>query len=217
MDVDFPVVYRALAGLDSMAQAAGRCNREGRLDGKGKVVLFVPPKPAPPGLLRQGESASREVLSDTSGAPFTRANFAAYFERLYYGCQLDKADICGLLAADGSELAVSFRTAAEKFKLIDDEESLPVVVRYRGRAGESVEIDQWLAMLRRDGPQRWLMRKLQRYTVSLRRGQALALLARGDIEGILPGLYVQVNDWLYDPVTGLNPELIQLRPQDTIF
>lgn len=217
VDVDFPVVYRALAGLDSMAQAAGRCNREGRLGDKGKVVLFVPPKPAPPGLLRQGENASREVLGGSSGAPFTRANFAAYFERLYHGCQLDKAGICGLLAVDGSELAVSFRTAAEEFRLIDDEDSLPIVVRYRGFDGQSVEIDQWLAMLRRDGPQRWLMRKLQRYTVNLRRGQALTLLGRGDIEGILPGLYVQTNDWLYDPTTGLNPELIQLKPQDTIF
>lgn len=217
VDVDFPVVYRALAGLDSMAQAAGRCNREGRLDGKGKVVVFVPPKPAPPGLLRQGENASRDVLHDMPHAPFTRTNFAAYFERLYHGCQLDKAGICSLLAVDGDELAVSFRSAAEKFRLIDDEDSLPIVVRYYSQGGQNREIDGLLGKLKQEGPQRWLMRKLQRYTVNLHKNQALALLMRGDIEGILPGLYVQASDWLYDPETGLNPEPIQLRPQDTIW
>lgn len=222
VDVDFPVVYRALAGLDSIAQAAGRCNREGRLEGGGKVVVFVPPKPAPPGLLRQGESACREVLRDAADSPLARARFAAYFEHLYYGCQLDKAGICNDLfmaggRLDGRELAVNFRTAAEKFRLIDDEDSLPIVVRYRGKDGQDESIDKWLALLRRDGPKRWLMRKLQRYTVSLHRRQALPLLDRGDIEEILPGLYMQVNDWLYDPETGLNPELIQLQPEDTIW
>lgn len=217
VDVDFPVVYRALAGLDSMAQAAGRCNREGRLDGKGKVVVFVPPKPAPPGLLRQGENASRDVLHDTPHIPFTRVNFAAYFERLYFGCQLDKAGICDLLAVDGGELAVSFRSAAENFRLIDDEDSLPIVVRYYGKDGQNREINGLLEKLRQEGPQRWLMRKLQRYTVSLHKNQALDLLARGDIEGILPGLYAQTNDWLYDPQIGLNPGPIQLHPQDTIL
>lgn len=217
VDVDFPVVYRALAGLDSMAQAAGRCNREGRLDGKGTVVVFVPPKPAPLGLLRQGENASRDVLHDMPPSPFTRANFAAYFERLYFGCQLDKACIGNLLAVDASELAVSFRSAAERFKLIDDEDSLPIVVSYYGKNGQNREIDGLLGKLKQDGPQRWLMRKLQRYTVNLHKNQALALLARGDIEGILPGLYAQTNSWLYDPEIGLNPEPIQLRPQDTVY
>lgn len=206
VDVDFPVVYRALAGLDSIAQAAGHCNREGRLADKGEVVVFVPPKPAPPGLLRQGENACREVLRGVTDAPLARARFAAYFERLYYGCQLDKAGICDLLTVDGRELAVSFRTAADRFRLIDDEDSLPIVVRYRGPDGQDDRIDTWLSMLRRDGPERWLMRKLQRYTVNLHRGQALALLNQGDIEEILPGLYVQTSDWLYDAQLGLLPE-----------
>ncbi|WP_296872422.1 CRISPR-associated endonuclease Cas3'' [Tibeticola sp.] len=206
VDVDFPVVYRALAGLDSIAQAAGRCNREGRLPGKGRVVVFIAPKPAPPGLLRKGEDACRAVLHGVTESPLDRARFAAYFERLYDGCQLDAQGICGLLAADGKELAVNFRTAAEKFRLIDDEDSLPIVVKYHGASGSDDSIDTWLAMLRKEGPQRWLMRKLQRYTVTLHRTQALALLAQGAIEEILPGLFMQVSDWLYDAQTGLSPD-----------
>lgn len=210
VDVDFPVVYRALAGLDSLAQAAGRCNREGRLSGKGEVVVFVPPNPAPPGLLRQGENACREVLRGVLDAPLARERFAAYFERLYFGCQLDKHRICDdLFMAHGKldrALAVSFRTAADNFRLIDDEDSAPVIVRYRGLDGLDKQIDQWIDVLRRDGPKRWLMRKIQRYTVNLHRGQVMPLLTQGDIEEIMPGLFVQVSDWLYDPETGLNPE-----------
>ena len=206
VDISVPVVYRALAGLDSIAQAAGRCNREGELEGLGEVVVFVPPRPAPSGLLRLGEDACRSVLRDGQGRPLARERFSAYFERLYYGCDLDKAGICSLLQAQGNELAVGFRTAAEKFRLIDDEDSLPIVVRYRGKDGQDKSIDQWLALLRRDGPQRWLMRKLQRYTVTLHQKKALALLVQGDIKELMPGLFVQVSDLLYDPDLGLLPD-----------
>lgn len=206
VDVDFPVVYRAVAGLDSIAQAAGRCNREGRLAENGEVIVFVPPKPAPHGLLLTGENACRNVLNGVTEQPLTRARFAAYFERLYYDCKLDKEGICGLLEVEGSTLAINFRSAADKFRLIADEDSMPIVVRYRGSDGQDDSIDKWLATLRKNGPERWLMRKLQRYTVNLRRNEALPLLNQGDIEEIMPGLYMQASDWLYSALLGLVPE-----------
>lgn len=210
VDVDFPVVYRALAGLDSIAQAAGRCNREGRLEGKGEVVVFVAPKPAPRGLLLTGENAGRSVLHGVTDNPLTRARFAQYFERLYYDCKLDAHGICKLLEVDGKELAVNFRTAAERFQLIADEDSAPIIVCY----GE--ESDKLLHTLRKSGPQRWLMRKLQRYTVSLHRSQITRLLQQGDIEEVIPGLFAQTGDWLYDATLGLNPDGVPIRPVSII-
>jgi CRISPR-associated endonuclease/helicase Cas3 len=205
VDVDFPVVYRALAGLDSIAQAAGRCNREGRLE-QGEVVVFVPSKSAPPGLLRKGEDACRSVLHAHTGQPLERALFAGYFEKLYHACNLDAQDIGGLLSVDGQTLAVNFRTAAEKFKLIQDEDSDPVIVRYCGECGRDDSVSVLLKKLKTDGPKRWLMRKLQRYTVTVHHREIMKLLSQGDIEEAMPGLYVQVSDWLYHPDLGLNPD-----------
>ena len=203
VDLDFPVVYRALAGLDSIAQAAGRCNREGRLDDLGEVVVFVPPDAAPPGLLAKGEQACRTVLHGYAGDPLDRALFARYFRQLYYQCDLDQHGIDKLLTVDGRTLAVNFRTAAERFRLIDDADQASVIVRYCGPEGQDATVDQRLAQLRRDGTQRWLMRALQRYTVTIRQRDARRLLAQGDIEELLPGLFVQVGDVLYHPVLGL--------------
>lgn len=202
VDVDFPVVYRALAGLDSIAQAAGRCNREGRLE-RGEVVVFVPPQPAPPGLLRKGEDACRNVLHDAAGQPLERGNFACYFERLYHACDLDQHRIGELLQVEGDTLAINFRTAAEKFRLIQDEDSAPVVVHYRGPEGSDDTIEMLLNTLDKEGPQRWLMRRLQRYTVNIHRREAEKLLVQGDIREVMPGLYVQESDPLYHPELGL--------------
>jgi len=216
VDMDFPVVYRALAGLDSIAQAAGRCNREGRLAQKGRVVVFNPPEPAPHGLLRKGQNASRSVLYGVTDQVLSRERFAEYFERLYHNCDLDKAGIGQLLKVDEKTLAVNFSTAAEKFRLVADEDTVPVVVLYRGPDGQDDSIDKWLHTLSKEGPQRWLLRKLQRYIVNLHRREAQILLNQSDIKEIIPGLYVQISDWLYDPTLGLNPEGMPVQPMNTV-
>jgi CRISPR-associated endonuclease/helicase Cas3 len=201
VDIDFPVVYRALAGLDSIAQAAGRCNREGRLDGKGRVVVFVPPEPPPLGHLRKAAQACVSTLHGQQADPLARALFANYFRDFYSKVDLDSKKIVPMLKVESKTLGVQFRSAAEAFRLIDDKDSATVVVRY---AEHSDEIEKLLGILGAEGPARWLMRKLQRYTVSIHKRVADKMLEQGGLTLPMPGLYVQVNaDNLYDPMLGL--------------
>ena len=210
VDLDFPVVYRALAGLDSIAQAAGRCNREGRLANKGRVVVFVPPENPPKGLPAQGAAVCKSLLHDRPENPLERSLFERYFKRLYYDCDLDAKGIRKLLTAD-RELAVNFRTAAELFQLIEDRDSALVVVRYEDRRDD---IEKWLASLASQGPERWLMRKLQRLTVSIPQRDAIRMLAQGSLTlSIMPGLYVQTATvGLYHPALGLQTNDVPYNP-----
>jgi CRISPR-associated endonuclease/helicase Cas3 len=204
VDIDFPVVYRALAGLDSIAQAAGRCNREGRLDGKGRVVVFVPPEPPPIGHLRKGAQACVSTLHGQQADPLARALFASYFRQFYSSVDLDNKKIVPMLKVEPKTLGVQFRSAAGAFRLIDDQDSATVVVRY---AEHREEIEKLLGLLAAEGPARWLMRKLQRYTVSIHKRVADRMLVQGSLTLPMPGLYVQVNaDNLYDPMLGLKPD-----------
>lgn len=197
VDLDFPVVYRALAGLDSIAQAAGRCNREGKQTGLGRVVVFVPPKPAPPGLLRQAAQISVSLLSGNTSNVLGRDLARKFFEHLYARApSLDKHDIHDLLTRDARDCQIQFRTAGERFKLIDDSAYQTFLVRY----GDN---DGLLGKLEKEGPQRWLMRKLQRYSVNLPKRLFAQLEKQGDVREIWPGIYAQVGDTLYDKTLGV--------------
>ena len=199
VDVDFPVVYRALAGLDSIAQAAGRCNREGKL-GRGQVIVFVPPQPAPPGPLRRAADTTVSLLTGHTGHPLTRDLFRSYFQHFYTKApSLDRHDITGLLKPQGDNddpLKVQFRTAAQRFQLIEDSGYRSIIVRY----GDGPML---IGCLQKEGPERWLMRKLQRYTVSLPEYQFQKLLSNSDVCEIYPGMFAQTADVLYHPGLGV--------------
>jgi CRISPR-associated endonuclease/helicase Cas3 len=197
VDVDFPVVYRALAGLDSIAQAAGRCNREGKQNGLGRVVVFVPPKPAPSGSLLQAVQATKSLLSGYIGDVLERSLSKKFFEKFFSDARsLDKHGIHELLTQDARDCQIQFRTVAEKFKLIDDSAYQTFLVRY----GDN---DALLGILEKEGPQRWLMRKLQRYSVNLPKYLFSQLAKQGDVREIWPGIYAQVGDKLYDKTLGV--------------
>jgi CRISPR-associated endonuclease/helicase Cas3 len=194
VDLDFPVVYRAMGGLDSIAQAAGRCNREGR-QVRGKVVVFVPPKPAPRGLLRKAEDTARQMFQQGVDDPLAPDAFKEFFTQLYWKVnELDRHRISELLKA-GPQLEIQFRTAAERFQMIDSAQQAPVIVHY----GDS---EKWINTLRKDGPSRWLMRKLQRFTVTIPRQLHGQLKARGDIQEVHRDVFVQAYPALYHHEVG---------------
>jgi CRISPR-associated endonuclease/helicase Cas3 len=204
VDLDFPVVFRAMAGLDSIAQAAGRCNREGQLTEGGEVHVFVPPSEPPPGLLRQARDTCKTLWqSTTDDDPLSLPLFERFFRQLYADAQLDRRGICDMLRVDHG--AVRFRDAAEAFRLIDNDDGGTVIVNYR-RPEATESIDAIVGKIERDGPNRGLLRKLQRYGVTLYQRDIQRLLAGGDIRelGGCPGLYVQASDVFYDDVLGTN-------------
>lgn len=210
VDLDFPVVYRALAGLDSIAQAAGRCNREGLLS-SGEVHVFVAQKEPPIGLLRQAATIGKQLLSRQNDDYLHPDRFNEFFKQLYWlkGTDLDKHGILQDLASD-PELRFSFRTAASKFHLIDEAAQAPVLVRY----GEGAK---HIADLEKIGPERWLLRKLQRYVVNLPRYLHQKLLERGEIREIHPGIFIQGHNAMYDDEIGFCADRSMIYEPDELI
>ena len=212
VDIDFPVVYRALAGLDSIAQAAGRCNREGRLVGAlGKVVLFAPPRKPPVGILRKATEITSMLMQEKAVDFLDSKIYGKYFTTLYWkASSLDTKHIMDMLKPDNLEtLEIRFRTASETFKLIDDSNTESILIPYK----EGKELIERLTMIGIDGETsaRGLFRKLQRYSVTVYKNQFQALLRQGSLIEVYPKVYALQCDVEYKESVGL---LIDELPND---
>ncbi len=206
VDLDFRCVYREIAGLDSIAQAAGRCNREG-LHETGNVFVFEVPETRLFGTMECAVNAVRDGLTrEREFQPFTPQAYLDYFKRFYVKCSaiLDKDDYAALIY-NAPDLKYAFRSFGERFQMIDDQGHVPLVVLYHG-SGQDDGPEKLIAELRERGPSRSLFRKLQAYTVNILTKDMENLMSAGYVEE-LHGVFFQVKDGIYDNEhdTGFQP------------
>ncbi|WP_013630169.1 CRISPR-associated helicase/endonuclease Cas3 [Rubinisphaera brasiliensis] len=224
VDVDFPVVYRALAGLDSIAQAAGRCNREGKRN-TADVFVFEPEGEnwmKPRGYQGRTAGITRGMLRDQQSQLHQHGwlateTISAYFRENYWSHEdlWDKQNLLTdeMLARSSAGIPeFQFREIAAKFRLIDDY-LIPVFVRFDEKANELLDglranlldPDRKAAGLQR----RQLLRKLQRYAVGVNERLLKEMLGRDisvlpDMRGEPTDFYELVNDNCYDNHLGFH-------------
>ena len=208
VDVDFPLVMRAEAGLDSVAQAAGRCNREGKRPSENSFVwIFAPEEQwkTPPELATQA-AVMRLTADEFSNDLLSTQAVAAYFAELYQlkGSELDNKKILKMHNDTGQSLDFPFQTIADKFRMIESHMQ-PLIIPF------DVEAENLISSLHHADHIGGLLRKLQPYTVQIPEKALAALYKAGRIEPINEKnfgkqFYTLIGLDLYDEVAGLSWE-----------
>lgn len=192
VDLDFPVVFRALGPLDRIVQAAGRCNREGRLEA-GLVRIFEPDEGArPAGAYRTATSHAERMLRAGDLDFNDPGTFPNYFACVYRDVELDAERI------QPARARLDFPTVAGRFRLIRND-SVPVLVPHDRAAVADV-----CCQAQAEGHvARSLWRRAQRHSVAIRRRELDEALKEGLAHEVVPdsGLYRWTGG--YDPVLGL--------------
>ncbi len=194
VDLDFPVVFRQMTGLDSIVQAAGRCNREGQLPHKGNVRVFSLKEleAQPSGIMKDGASVCKEIrYMDEHTDWFSQKTMSMYFHKLY--CRLneyDKNKIINML----KPTRLNYETASKTFKLIEDASSAVVV--------KCAAVNQLMETLKQKGLTYKLYLALTQYSVSLHKKALDELRNKGMIEVINNIEFI--SDKCYDERKGLN-------------
>lgn len=207
VDVDFPSVFRAEAGLDSIAQAAGRCNREGRrgLEGSDVFVFQTPEWKAPPELA-QLAAPMRSILRNYAGDVLAPAALKSYFQQVYNdrGSELDGQGILKM-HRETKHFDYPFQNIAQAFRMIDSH-MLPVIVPFDDTARDNLNLLRHLPdNMSVAGP----AKKLQRYVVQVPERAFGQLVKLGAVAPISPErfgsqFYELVAESLYSDSAGLN-------------
>ncbi|AUN32691.1 CRISPR-associated helicase/endonuclease Cas3 [Niveispirillum cyanobacteriorum] len=211
VDISFPLVMRALAGLDSVAQAAGRCNRHGELGTEGgRVLLFDPTEEeghGPPADLKVFAQTAAQVLSRTDD-PLGLDAIRAYFQELYWkkglSGALDRHNILKMLHDRADTLLFPYETVSRLFRLIDDTQA-PVIVPYKPAAAKIAGLVRDLSFVSSPSA---IARQLQPYLVQVPIRARKRLLETKAAEPVRPDLYgdqfvLLTNNDLYDAKAGL--------------
>ena len=194
VDVDFPSVFREEAGLDSILQAAGRCNREGKRPvGESIVTIFQSETPQP-SLLELPVAAGRQALHSYD-QPDSQEDIRCYFQELLDLKGPEALDQKNILTVMEREF-MPFRRIAERFHLIDSETKTVYIP-----LGEGEEL---VRRLRSGEHSRALFRALGQYGVSIYPPHFKVLNMAGDLEVLEDGSAVLTNLALYDSTTGLS-------------
>jgi CRISPR-associated endonuclease/helicase Cas3 len=200
VDLDFPVVFRAEAGFDAIAHAAGRCNREGLL-ALGLTYVFEAEEKPPAGLLRAAAEAGKELLPHYPN-PLVPEAIEAYF-RLLYWIRKDSWDKYKVMEKMGFDHArgralLQFREVASAFRMIRDDQ-LPILVPYNAKA-----VILWDKLMGGNVPF-VPQRELQPFLVSVRKEAMRQMNERGFVMEHESGVWLLLNRSLYSGNKGLDP------------
>jgi CRISPR-associated endonuclease/helicase Cas3 len=215
VDIDLPVVYRAVAGFDSIAQAAGRCNREGRLAELGRVYVFDAESPPPPGTIRSAADCAAELFSSHPD-PLHPDSIRAYFEHFYWHQGQHKWDRPGILPmldldVQRPQLTFRFRQVSQEYQIIRDEQC-PILVPYNDEAKNLV--DTFL----KDQFDFSMLRTAQKYIVSVRENLLRQLETnRTIIPHESSGLCLLSNPAAYCSSKGLSTTAAGLDPSSLMY
>jgi CRISPR-associated endonuclease/helicase Cas3 len=191
VDIDFPSVFRQKAGLDSILQAAGRCNREGRMATHGITHVFDIRGTRGYGSIKNARNAFDNLITQDLQSQQAMTD---YFNQLYIRSIMDKAGVCEELYGSSG---IRYETAAQKFKLIDDS-GIGIIVPYD-------HAEMLIDELKRKSMDYSLIKRLQPYTVSVREQDFKALMDMGALVKIDNVYWLEQSD-LYDMNIGLTFE-----------
>jgi CRISPR-associated endonuclease/helicase Cas3 len=213
IDIDFPEVWRAAAGLESIAQAAGRCNREGK-PYLGRVVVFEPTEAEPPHELKIRWQAARPTIARHRD-PLSLEAVRDYYRELYWqkgSAALDTAKIegrPGVVAAIAERAQAAdfpFEAIAEAFRVIK-EIIEPVVVPWQANRDDNAAERLLARIAAQQRPRAADLRALQQYVVPITGQARESWIATG----VLRPVHAALGDTLlrfgdlanYDPATGV--------------